>query len=199
MALLLALLLQSTDELLPKLAGDDETVAAAAATDLVKLGKEARSAVAKAMGSAKAALKPRYEEVLLRIDAGVDETAPKISDMTVDGIAEWFLDTVQTQKVAHIKVAFRGDNAAGKEQTFRIVGAELVTLKERIKLVTEGAKKEPFEKAVPAGAAKNLTYGNMITPKWAAGTRAVFVFEIKVGDATAKLRTNVVTLAAKKE
>jgi hypothetical protein len=198
MALLLALLLQSTDDLVAKLADADDAVAAAAAGDLVKQGKEARAAVAKAMGSAKAALKPRYEEVLLRIDAGVDETAPKISEMTVDGIAEWFLDTVQGQKVAHIKVAFRGDNAAGKEQIFRIVGAELVTLKERIKLVTE-ANKQPFEKAVPAGAAKNLTYGNMITPKWAAGTRAVFVFEIKVGDATAKLRTNVVTLAAKKE
>ncbi len=212
MKLLLALALLVQDDvakLVDRLAGENVDDVAAAQVELVKKGKDSKPAVQKALGSAKKDLKFRYESVLLRIEAGVDEFSTKLGDVPVNVEAEWFLETptddvppgAKGRKWAHIVGKFIATNESDSEKVLVITGATLITLKERTKLVVEGVKdgkKVPFQWTLPARMPKSPNYDNLIEPKWPVGTRAVIVFEIKIGDATAKLRTNVFELSDKK-
>ena len=206
-----ALLLQDDDlsKLVDRLAGDDADDVKAAQAELVKKGKDSKSAVQKALGGAKKELKGRYESVLLRIEAGVDESSAKVDGVPVNVEADWFLETpkddvpqgAKGKKWAHIVGRFIATNESDSEKVLVITGATLITLKEKTKLVVEGikeGKKVPFQWTLPARMPKSPNYDNLIEPKWPVGTRAVIVFEIKIGDATAKLRTNVFELLDKK-
>jgi hypothetical protein len=207
-ALLLALLIQedALQKLVDRLAGDNLDDVRAAQAELVKKGREAKAPVQKALTAAKKELKERYEGVLLRLEAGVDETSAKPDGVPVNLEAEWFLDVpkegtpaaAQGRKWAHLRASFIATNEGDSEKVLLVVSATLITLKERIKLLVEGPKKEPFQWTLPARMPKAPCYDNLVDPKWPVGTRAVAVFEIKIGSETVKLRTNVFELAEKK-
>lgn len=207
-ALLLCFFLQedAVQKLVDRLAGDDLDDVRSAQAELVKKGKESKSPVQKALGAAKKEMKDRYEGVLLRIEAGVDESSAKLDGVPVNVEAEWFFDVpkegtpaaAQGRKWAHLRAAFIATNEGDSEKVLLIVSATLITLKERVKLLVEGPKKEPFQWTLPARMPKSPCYDNLLDPKWPAGTRAIAVFEIKIGDATVKLRTNVFEMSEKK-
>jgi hypothetical protein len=204
--MLLFLCLALQDALVDRLAGDDLDDVKTAQSELVRKGKEAKPAVQKALAAAKKELKERYEAVLLRVEAGVDETAVKIGETPVDVDAEWFMEVAkegtpaaaQGKKWAHLRATLRANNESDAEKVLVILSATLITLKERTKLIVEGPKKEPFQWTLLPRKLKSPAYDNLLDSKIPLGTRALVLFEIKIGDATAKLRTNVFELVEKK-
>ena len=206
--LLFALLLQDDDvaKLVNRLAGDDADDVKAAQAELVKKGKDAKTPVQKALAVATRDLKERYEGVLLRIEGGADDTSAKLSEVPVTVEATWTLETAgegapaaaKGKKWGHIHAYFQADNQTDSDKVLVIVSAKLITLKDQTKLIVEGPKKEPFQWTLLARKLKSPAYDNLVEPKWPAGTRAIIVFEVKIGDATAKIRTGVFELTEKK-
>ncbi len=168
---------------------------AAAATDLVKKGRPARAAVAKARDRAKD--KAVYEEVMLRIDCGTDEqslTIGKKVDVNIDSSDFDLITHKDGKKYARLKIIVNAANNTDGELKLVIRKATFVLLDKKHDMPVQGPDKKFFERTLAARMPKQFEYGDFLPPTYRKGTRCIVVFEFAVGEEKGLIRTAVLEL-----
>jgi hypothetical protein len=195
----LALPQETAADLLKKLHDGDAAEQKAAADALVKKGSSAKAAVQKAYDKAGTDFRPRYEEVLIRIDCGSD--APRQSfgslDLEVREAAATSEAVPKFGDGVKLKAIFDGTNGGNDPVVATIAKASLVTAKGKVELLVKGPKGEPFSRTFDSQAPKMIEYGAILPPRYPPGTRLAIVFEIEVDGARKLLRSGIITVEKK--
>jgi len=193
---------ESTANLVTKVGDADEKVSKDAGDALVKKGTSAKSAVQKALDKADAEKKPRYEEVLLRIDAGTDLAVADFGTSFRfefrEGAAVQELDPHPTIKVGiRLKAVFEGINAGNAAVSLTLTKGFVVAPKGRFDLIVKGGKGELFSRTFDPEAPKMFEYGAIVPPRYPPGTRILLVFEVESGGVKKTLRSPILTVTKK--
>jgi hypothetical protein len=158
--------------------------------------------VQKALDKAEAEKKPRYEEVLLRLEAGTDLSSADFGASfkfeVREAAAVQELDPHPTMKVGiRLKAVFEGINAGNAPVTLALTKASVVTLKGRNELLVRGGKGELFSRTFDPEAPKMFEYGSIVPPRYPPQTRLLMVFEVESGGVKKTLRSPLVTVTKK--
>lgn len=162
--------------------GADPKEIEAAADALVKKGSSVRSAVEKAYAKAGSDKKVRYEDVLLRLDAGTDAAEAVFGSLSLS-ISEAALTqeiTPDGKAALRVKVVFSGNTIAEKAEVATLVKGTVYTPKAKMGLLVKGAKGESFARTFDPMTPKMFEYGAVLPPRYSPGTRAVFAFDVEV-------------------
>jgi len=191
--------LQDAADLLKRLAGDDEKEQQAAADALVKKGSSARAAVAKAWDKAAANKKSRFEDVLLRIDAGTDQSNVTVGPFTFQVRECAWVQEIDKEGKAQLrlKVVFEGSTIGESAVTVTLAKSTFYTAKDKMTLLVVGAKGEAFSRKFDPMVPKMFEYGSLIPPRWPPGTRGVAVFEVEFCGKKYTLRSPIAPIEKK--
>ncbi len=186
-------------DLLKKLGGEDEKEQSEAADALVKKGSSARAAVAKAWDKAAADKKPRYEDVLLRIDAGTDQTSVSLGQFSIQVQDAAFVQELDKEGKAQLrlKVVFEGSTIGDNAVTVTLSKSTFQMAKDKMSLLVFGSKGEAFSRKFDPMIPKMFEYVAILPPRWPPGTRGVVVFEVEVAGKKHTLRSKIATIQKK--
>lgn len=170
-----------------------------AADALVKKGASARAAVAKAAEKAPADRKARYEDVLLRMDAGSDQTSVQVGQFRFEILDATFVQELDRDGKAQLrlKAVFDGAAIGDDAVTVTISKSTLILTKEKFSLLVLGSKGEAFSRKFDPMTPKSFEYGAIVPPRWPPGSRALLVFELDIGGKKVSLRTKPATIEKK--
>jgi hypothetical protein len=165
----------------------------------VKKGAAARLPAQKAAEKAAGELKQRYEDVYLRLEAGVDDEKAVFGDVTFSFVeAAAVQEPHETLKTAlRLKAVFEGSNGSAQAATVVLARGTIVTAKGKTDLLVKNPKGEPFSRVFDPQSPKMFEYGVFLTPRYPPGTRAVLVFEAECGGRKQLLRSPLLTVAKK--
>lgn len=182
-----------------KLHDGDAAAQKAAADAIVKKGPSARAAVQKAYDKAGSDFRPRYEEVLLRLDCGTDSARESFGslDLELREAAAVQEPVPQINIGIKLKAIFEGTNGGETPARLTITRAVLVTLKGRNELLVKGPKGEPFSRTFDPQAPKMIEYGAILAPRFPPGTKYALVFELDVDGTRKLLRSGILTIEKK--
>ncbi len=166
----------------------------------MKKAVSARPAVQKAFDKAGSDVKPRYEDLLIRMDCGTDSARESFGTLDLElreaGATQEAVPQINTG--IKLKTIFEGTNGGTEPRVVTITKATLVTAKGRNDLLVKGPKGEAFTRTFDAQAPKLIEYGAILSPRWPPGTRVALVFEVDV-DGTKKLMRSAILTIEKKE
>ena len=165
----------------------------------MKKGTSARAAVQKAFDKAGNDFRPRYEEVLIRIDCATDSARESFGSLDLE-LREAGASSEAVPKFGDgvkIKAIFDGTNGGNDPVVVTITKASLVTSKGKVALLVRGPKDEPFSRTFDSQAPKMIEYGAILPPRYPPGTRLALVFEIEVGGAKKLLRSGIIAVEKK--
>jgi len=188
---------ETVADLLKKLHDGDAADQKTAADALVKKG--ARASVQKALEKAGSDLRPRYEDVLIRIDCGTDSARESFGSLDLE-LREAGATTEAVPKFGDgvkLKAIFDGTNGGSDPASVTIVKASLVTAKGKVDLLVKGPKGEPFTRVFDAQAPKMIEYGAILPPRYPPGTRLALAFEIEVNGTRKLVRSGIITVEKK--
>ena len=182
-----------------KLAGEDEKEQAEAAVALVKKGNSARAAVAKAWDKAPADKKARYEDVLIRIDGGTDQTSISAGQFSIQIQDVAFTQELDKEGKAQLrlKAVFDGSTIGDMPVKVTIAKSTFQMAKDKMSLLVVGSKGEAFTRTFDPMVPKMFEYVAILPPRWPPGTRGTVVFELEVGGKKQTLRSKIAAIEKK--
>ena len=165
----------------------------------MKKGTSARSAVAKAWDKAAAEKKARYEDVLLRIDAGGDLTSVTVGQFTFQVQECAWTQELDKEGKAHLrlKVVFQGSTIGESAVTVTLAKATFYTAKDKLGLLIVGSKGEAFARTFDPMVPRMFEYGSIVPPRWPPGTRGVAAFDVEFGGKKHTLRSPIASIEKK--
>ena len=186
-------------DLLKKVHDGDAAEQKSAADALVKKGASARAAVQKALDKAGSDTKPRFEDLLIRMDCGTDSARESFGslDFELREAAATHEPVPQINIGIKLKTIFEGTNNGAKPVVVTITKGTLVTAKGKFELLVKGSKGEPFTRTFDTAAPKIVEYGAILPPRYPPGTRVALVFEVDVDGMKKLLRSGILTIEKK--
>lgn len=145
--------------------------------------------------------KARFEEVLLRIDAGTDAREAEFEGLR---IATHEVEVLREKgpdgkPCLHVRVVFSGTNGGDEEVTVTFKRATLHAPGGKTGLLVRGTKGEAFTRTFDPGRPKYVSYGAIIPPRHAPGTRVVVAFELARRSSVKRVRTPIAVISERKE
>jgi hypothetical protein len=155
--------------------------------------------VAKAWDRAAADKKTRYEDVLLRIDAGTDQTSVQVGQFRIELLDAAFVQELDRDGKAQLrlKAVFDGAAVGDDPVTVTITKSAFVMAKDRMPLLVVGTKGESFTRKFDPMVPKSFEYGSIVPPRWPPGTRGLLVFELDIAGKKQTLRTKIASIEKK--
>jgi hypothetical protein len=155
--------------------------------------------VAKAWEKAPASKKARFEDVLLRLDAGTELHSAQVGEFSI-GIQEASFTqeiTPEEKAVLRVRVVFDGRNETPDPVVLTLAKATLYSAKDHMGMLVRGQKGEAFARTYDPRTPKMFDYVALIPPRFDPGTRAVVVFEVEVGGVRKLIRSQILTIGKK--
>jgi hypothetical protein len=190
---------ETVPDLIKKLSEGEEGTRKQAADDLVLKGATAKEPLRKAHEKAGSDRKPLFEEVLLRIEAGSDQTYAKFGECSVSIVEGSVTPEVPpgSGPAQRVKVVIQLDNQEKSPVTVAMAKATLHTMKGNMGLLVRGSKGEPFSRQADPNVPKSFEYGAVIPPRFPVGSLATISIELEAGGKKKVVRTPIFTIEKK--
>ncbi len=190
---------ETVAELIRKLHDGDEAAQKEAGDALVAKGAAAKEPLRKALQKAGSDRRARYEEVILRLEAGTDLTYATFGKCSVSILESGVAQELPPggAPAQRVKVVVSLDNQESSAVTVAMSKAMLHTTKGNMGLIVRTATGVPFTRQADPNVPKTFEYGAVIPPRFPVGSSAVISIEFEAGGKKQAVRTPIFTIEKK--